>query len=66
MLHEFTNVSRIAYFSMEIALEHAVLPLCYDDRAGWIAVMKGAIGKNASVFNTHHMIRRYATEAYMF
>lgn len=46
-------------------LENVVLPLYYADRAGWIAVMKGAIGKNAAVFNTHRMIRRYATEAYM-
>jgi glycogen phosphorylase len=46
-------------------LERVVLPLYYGDRAGWIAVMKGAIGKNAAVFNTHRMIRRYATEAYM-
>lgn len=46
-------------------LENIVLPLYYGDRAGWIAVMKGAIGKNASVFTTHRMIRRYATEAYM-
>ncbi len=46
-------------------LENKVLPLYYGDRAGWIAVMKGAIGKNAAVFNTHRMIRRYATEAYM-
>jgi hypothetical protein len=27
--------------------------------------MEIAIGKNAAVFNTHRMIRRYATEAYM-
>jgi starch phosphorylase len=47
-------------------LENVVLPLYYNDRAGWIALMKGAIGKNASVFNSHRMIRRYATEAYMF
>ena len=46
-------------------LENVVLPLYYGDRAGWIAVMKGAIGKNAAVFNTHRMIRRYATEAYL-
>ncbi len=45
-------------------LENRVLPLYYGDRAGWIAVMKGAIGKNASVFNTHRMIRRYATESW--
>jgi starch phosphorylase len=26
--------------------------------------MKGAISKNASYFNSHRMMRRYATEAY--
>ena len=46
-------------------LENVVLPLYYGDRSSWISVMKGAIGKNASVFNTHRMIRRYVTEAYM-
>jgi glycogen phosphorylase len=46
-------------------LERVVLPLYYDDRAGWIAVMKGAIAKNASYFNSHRMMRRYATEAYI-
>jgi starch phosphorylase len=29
------------------------------------AVMKGAISKNASYFNSHRMMRRYATEAYI-
>lgn len=46
-------------------LEHVVLPLYHDDRAGWINIMKGAIGKNAAVFNSHRMIRRYAAEAYI-
>lgn len=46
-------------------LEQVVLPLWYGDRAGWIAVMKGAISKNASFFNSHRMMRRYATEAYL-
>ncbi|MBU3737122.1 MAG: alpha-glucan family phosphorylase [Methylobacterium sp.] len=46
-------------------LEDVVLPLYYGDRAGWIAVMKGAISRNAALFNTHRMIRRYATEAYL-
>jgi starch phosphorylase len=45
-------------------LEHIVLPL-YDNKEAWQNVMKGAIGRNASFFNTHRMIRRYATEAYM-
>ena len=46
-------------------LEQVVLPLWYDDRPGWISVMKGAISKNAAYFNSHRMMRRYATEAYL-
>jgi len=46
-------------------LENKVLPLYYLDRSGWIAVMKGAIVKNATFFNSHRMMRRYATEAYI-
>jgi glycogen phosphorylase len=46
-------------------LEDVVLPLYAGDRPGWIVVMKGAIAKNASVFNSHRMIRRYFTEAYI-
>lgn len=46
-------------------LEQVILPLWYDDRPGWIAVMKGAISKNATYFNSHRMMRRYATEAYL-
>lgn len=46
-------------------LEGVVLPLYYDHRAGWIAVMKGAIAKNASFFNSHRMMRRYASDAYV-
>ena len=46
-------------------LEEIVLPLYHDDRDGWIAVMQGAISKNASIFNSHHMMRRYASDAYI-
>jgi starch phosphorylase len=46
-------------------LEQVVLPLFHENRTGWIAVMKGAISKNASFFNSHRMMRRYATEAYI-
>jgi starch phosphorylase len=45
-------------------LERDVLPLYYGERSRWIAVMKGAISKNASYFNSHRMLRRYAIEAY--
>jgi glycogen phosphorylase len=46
-------------------LEQIVLPLYRQDRSGWIAVMKGSIAKNASYFNSHRMMRRYVTEAYI-
>ncbi|MFA5937714.1 MAG: alpha-glucan family phosphorylase [Sinimarinibacterium sp.] len=46
-------------------LERHVLPLFHQDRAGWIAVMKGAISLNGSLFNSHRMMRRYAAEAYI-
>lgn len=46
-------------------LEQTVLPFYYQDRPGWIRLMKGAISKNASFFNSHRMMRRYATEAYL-
>ncbi len=49
-------------------LEQVVLPLYYgyaQDPGGWVKVMKGAISKNASYFNSHRMMRRYATEAYI-
>ncbi|MEW6331231.1 MAG: alpha-glucan family phosphorylase [Pseudomonadota bacterium] len=49
-------------------LEQVVLPLYYgysNDPGGWIKVMKGAISKNASYFNSHRMMRRYVTEAYI-
>ena len=46
-------------------LEQVVLPLYYGRiDGGWLKVMKGAISKNASYFNSHRMMRRYATEAY--
>ena len=46
-------------------LENLVLPLYSTDRARWIFMMKESISKIASYFNTHRMMRRYATEAYL-
>ncbi len=51
--------------SLYAKLGDVVLPLYYNDRAAWIRVMKGAICKNASFFNSHRMMRRYVTEAYI-
>lgn len=46
-------------------LERVVLPLYASDPAGWRAMMKGAIARIASHFNSHRMMRRYAAEAYL-
>jgi starch phosphorylase len=50
---------------MYAKLEEKILPLYYENRPGWIRIMKNAIGKNAYYFNTHVMMRRYVTEAYL-
>jgi starch phosphorylase len=42
-----------------------IIPTYYDNRPEWIRIMKNAIGKNAYYFNTHVMMRRYVTEAYI-
>jgi starch phosphorylase len=49
-------------------LEQVVLPLYFrsaGSSGGWVTLMKGAISKNASYFNSHRMMRRYGTEAYV-
>lgn len=45
-------------------LETVVLPL-YENRTGWTNVMRGAISRNGALFNSHRMMRRYASEAYL-
>ncbi len=47
-------------------LENLILPKYYDpDKSGWSRMMKNAISKNAYYFNSHRMMRRYVTEAYI-
>jgi starch phosphorylase len=46
-------------------LESIIIPLFYNDRPTWIRMMQNAIGKNAYYFNSHRMMRRYVTEAYI-
>ena len=46
-------------------LEQVVLPLYCDNRPRWIWMMKQAISKIGSYFNSTRMMRRYATEAYI-
>jgi len=50
--------------ALYVKLEEVVLPL-FQDQSKWVEVMKGAICKNASFFNSHRMMRRYVTEAYI-
>ena len=61
-----SGVTKVDARSLYDKLEETVLPLYYaEDRSGWLKVMKGAISKNASYFNSHRMMRRYATESYL-
>ena len=46
-------------------LEHVLIPLYRNERHTWIRMMQNAIGKNAYYFNSHRMMRRYVTEAYI-
>jgi starch phosphorylase len=49
-------------------LETAVLPVFHAQEpthAARLRLMKGAIAKNAAYFNSHRMMRRYSTEAYL-
>lgn len=46
-------------------LENIIIPTYYNDRHTWIRIMQNAIGKNAYYFNSHRMMRRYVTEAYI-
>ena len=50
--------------SLYAQLERVILPL-FASPGEWIKVMKGAIARNASVFHSHRMMRRYAAEAYL-
>ena len=45
-------------------LERVILPL-FARPGEWVKIMKGAISRNASVFHSHRMMRRYAAEAYL-
>ncbi len=46
-------------------LEYIIAPMFYTRRDDWIKMMKNSIGKIAYHFNSHRMMQRYATEAYL-
>ncbi|MBT8171456.1 alpha-glucan family phosphorylase [Candidatus Bathyarchaeota archaeon] len=46
-------------------LEYLIIPTFYRNRDDWIQLMENSIGKVAYYFNSHRMMRRYASEAYL-
>jgi starch phosphorylase len=46
-------------------LRYLIAPKYYSDQDHWIKMMKSSIGKVAYYFNTHRMMRRYITDAYL-
>jgi len=59
------DINRVDAEDLYHKLEDEIIPTFYNDRKRWIRMMQNAIGKNAYYFNTHRMMRRYVTEAYI-
>jgi starch phosphorylase len=51
--------------SLYFKLESVILPLFYEDRNRFLAVMQHAIAINGSFFNTQRMVQQYITDAYL-
>lgn len=59
------NLNKLDVEDLYNKLENEIIPTYYNDRKTWIRMMQNTIGKNAYYFNTHRMLRRYVTEAYI-
>jgi len=46
-------------------LKYLIIPTYYDRRDEWIKMMNNSIGQVAYYFNSHRMMRRYITDAYI-
>lgn len=46
-------------------LAKTIVPMFYENRRGFVEVMRHAIALNGSFFNTHRMIQQYAQKAYL-
>jgi starch phosphorylase len=46
-------------------LMYIIIPMFYHMRDAWIVMMNNSIGMVAYYFNSHRMMRRYVTEAYL-
>jgi len=44
---------------------YIIIPMFYQRRDAWIEMMNNSIGMVAYYFNSHRMMRRYVTEAYL-
>ena len=44
---------------------NAAVAISIEGRPGWLPMMKSVIAKNAVSFNSHRMMRRCVTEAYL-
>lgn len=51
--------------SLYSKLQNVILPLFYEDRSRYLAVMQHAIAINGSFFNTQRMVQQYITDAYL-
>jgi starch phosphorylase len=52
-------------FDLYNKIENIIVPMFYSRRDEWIKMMKGSIGKIAYYFNSHRVVQRYVTEAYL-
>ncbi len=62
---DYAEQSREEIDDLYNKLEYIILPTYYQQIDWWIKMMKNAIGKIASYFNTHRMMEHYITEAYL-
>ncbi len=46
-------------------LQYVITPMFYERHDDWLKLMKNSISKIAYYFNSHRMMRRYVTEAYL-
>jgi starch phosphorylase len=51
--------------SLYYKLESVILPMYYNERSRFLAVMQHAIAINGSFFNTQRMVQQYITDAYL-
>ncbi|PIP20354.1 MAG: alpha-glucan phosphorylase [Candidatus Omnitrophica bacterium CG23_combo_of_CG06-09_8_20_14_all_40_11] len=47
-------------------LEKIIVPMFYNNRDGWIEIMRHSIAINASFFNTHRMVQQYVLNSYLY